>query len=125
MPSRRAAFISLCLSTCFAAGALAVAAASDTVPAGGGAGAAVRAGEVRGRVVVAATGAGLPGASVSVRGGARVTATLADGRFFLTGVPSGTQVIECAADGYETEAVAVEVAPGAVANARCALRRRG
>lgn len=125
MPSRRAAFISLCLSTCFAAGAVAVASASDPVPAGGGAGAAVRAGEVRGRVVVAATGAGLPGASVSIRGGARATATLADGRFFLTGVPSGTQVIECGAAGYESEAVAVEVAPGGVTHARCALRRRG
>ena len=118
MSSRRAALVSLCLSGVFGFAAVAVTGApANSAPA--------QAGEVRGRVLVAASGAGLPGATVALRGGARSTASLADGRFFLTGVPAGSHVIECSAAGYEAESVAVEVASGGVAHARCTLRRRG
>ncbi|MFN0179498.1 MAG: SusC/RagA family TonB-linked outer membrane protein [Gemmatimonadales bacterium] len=73
---------------------------------------AQQAGTVTGRVVDAANKSPLVGARVTVVGTALTVATNADGRYRLTGVPSGTQTVRVFQIGYAAATGPAEVPAG-------------
>ncbi len=64
-------------------------------------------------VVKTIDGAPIPDARVYVRGSRALTTTTTSGAFSLGGLPSGTQVVEVAAVGYQPGRQTVDLKPGA------------
>ncbi|PSQ65499.1 MAG: hypothetical protein BRD25_02605 [Bacteroidetes bacterium QH_1_61_8] len=69
-------------------------------------------GTVEGRVVDANDGTPLPGANVAVEGTSIGTSTNEDGRYALSGVPTGSQTIRVSFVGYEKAEKTLEVRSG-------------
>jgi TonB-dependent receptor len=69
-------------------------------------------GTVEGRVVDANDGTPLPGANVAVEGTSTGTSTDEDGRYALSGVPTGSQTIRVSFVGYEKAEKTLEVRSG-------------
>ena len=85
-------------------------------------GAQVQTGVVAGQVTDSLTQRPLVGVEISIPGMMRRAISNQDGRFTLTSVPVGAQIVQTALIGYGQQRKAVNVAEGAVATVDFALR---
>lgn len=78
-------------------------------------------GTITGIVTNALTGAPIAGATVPVDGSTLSATTSGDGRFVLSGVPSGTRTLRTSANGFITETRSVVVVAGSSVNQTISL----